>query len=473
MSKKLRVYTLNDLPPEVRAVTFAKCSRSPEPFDEIAQELTEEKSAEFHEKWVVGYGHSSVAEHAILSVALENVSILATKIIEDARLASYTEKSTRYQIFTRETVYYPEVIQNSEFKDDYTKVINLIFDTYEKLEKPMRQFIEKKYPQEKDQPDTLYNNICKSRTCDNIRYLLPTSTLTNLGMTANARVFEHVITKLMSSPLQEFQDIGKSIKEAAQKEVPTLVKYTETSDYLKETVTSLLEKAKQVTAEMKQVENERVRLVDYDKNGEDKIITALLYRFSNYSYKELLKKVKSMNEKEKQDLLKTSLEKRGKFDSPLREFEHALYTFDILMDYGAFRDVQRHRMCTQTNPLLTAEYGYEIPDEIVEAGFEKEYKNVTDTAAEVWQKMSEKYPNEAQYLLPLAFRKRLLVSMNLREVFYFIGLRSGKKGHISYRRIAQECWRQIKEVHPFIAEFINVEMDEEGSSWAANLTTKK
>ena len=472
MPKKLRVYTLNDLPPEVRAVTFAKCSRSPEPFDEIAQELTEEKSAEFHEKWVVGYGHSSVAEHAILSVALENVSILATKIIEDARLASYTEKSTRYQIFTREIIYYPEVIQ-SEFKEDYLKVINLIFDTYERLEKPMREFIEKKYPKEEGQADVLYNNVCKSRTCDNIRYLLPTATLTNLGMTANARTFEHAITKLMSHPLQEFQDIGKAIKQAAVKEVPTLVKYTEPSDYLKETVPVLIEKINAATTGMERKQNERVRLVEYDKEGENKILTALLYRFSNYSYQELAKKVKNMDDQEKQDIIKTSLEKRGKFDSPLREFEHALYTFDILMDYGAFRDVQRHRMCAQTNPLLTADYGYEVPDEIIEAGFENDFKKVTDTAAEAYNKIAEKYPHEAQYLLPLAFRKRLLVSMNLREVFYFIGLRSGKKGHISYRRIAQECWRQIKEVHPFIADFINVELDERGSSWAANLTTKK
>ena len=473
LSDKLRVYALNDLPPEVRAVTFARCSRTPEPFDEIAKELTAEKSAEFHEKWVVGYGHSSVAEHAVLSIAIENVSILATKIIEDARLASYTEKSTRYQIFTRETVYFPEVIQNSQFKDNYQQMIDLIFDTYKKFEQPMRKFIEKKYPQEDDQADALYQNICKSRTCDNIRYLLPTATLTNLGMTANARTFEHVIKKLMASPLAEFQAIGQAIKDAATKEIPTLVKHTEPSDYLKQTVPVLSKTVKDITSDMRRKDEERVKLVEYDKDAEDKILTSLLYRFSNFSYQELCNKVKSMDQAEKEKFFDESLKDRGKFDSPLREFEHAHYTFDILMDYGAFRDVQRHRMCTQTNPILTAEYGYETPDEIIEAGLEQDYKKVMETAIETWKKTYPEFPLEAQYALPLAFRKRLLITMNLREVFYFIGLRSGKKGHISYRRVAQECWRQIEKVHPFLAKYIRVEMDEKGDSWAANLKTAK
>ncbi len=139
-----RIYTLPaNLMPEVKAVTFAKCSRSPEPFDKIAKELTEEKSAEFHEKWIVGYGHSSVAEHAVISLAIENVSILATKVIEDARLASFTEKSSRYQVFTKDRIYKPENIINSGMEELYSNTIELLMNTYEELLVPMRNFIEK------------------------------------------------------------------------------------------------------------------------------------------------------------------------------------------------------------------------------------------------------------------------------------------------------------------------------------------
>ena len=144
-NNKLNIYSLDHLKPEVVAVAFAKCSRSPESFKTIADELTDEKSADFHEKWVVGYGHSSVAEHATLHLAIENVSILATKVIEDNRLASYTEKSTRYQIFDRDKYYKPGNILSSEFVGDYETTLNYIFDAYTGLNVSMRDFIVKKY----------------------------------------------------------------------------------------------------------------------------------------------------------------------------------------------------------------------------------------------------------------------------------------------------------------------------------------
>ena len=237
---KRRIYTLpSSLMPEVKAVTFAKCSRSPENFDDIAKELTNEKSAEFHEKWVVGYGHSSVAEHAIISLAIENVSILATKVIEDARLASFTEKSTRYQIFDKQTVLRPERIINSELADTYNQAIDLLMDTYEEMTEPMREFIKNKYPQ-KEETDRLYNMISKAKACDNIRYLLPTATLTNLGMTINARELEHLIKKMLSHPLKEIQDIGQELKEEAVAEVPTLVRFADKNQYLIQTLHNYL-----------------------------------------------------------------------------------------------------------------------------------------------------------------------------------------------------------------------------------------
>ena len=197
MPAERRIYTLpNNLMPEVKAVTFAKCSRSPEPFDQIAQELTEEKSAEFHDKWVVGFGHSSIAEHAVISLAIENVSNIATKVIEDSRLASFTEKSSRYQVFSKDKLYMPENVMNSELKDIYLDAVNSLMDVYEQMTQPMMDFVEKKYPRPEDQGEKIYKMISKARACDNLRYLLPTATLTNLGMTINTRELEHLIMKL-------------------------------------------------------------------------------------------------------------------------------------------------------------------------------------------------------------------------------------------------------------------------------------
>ena len=156
----------------------------------------------------------------------------------------------------------------------------------------------------------------------------------------------------------------------------------------------------------------------------------------------------------------------------MRELEHVYYTFDILLDYGAFRDVQRHRMCTQSNQPITVLHGYDLPPEIREAGFENEFRSVVEKAAEAFEKIYEKFPNEAQYVVPMCYRKRVLITWNLRELNHFISLRSGKKGHASYRRIAQECWRKLNEIQPLLARYINVDMDEINISWAASLENK-
>ncbi len=473
MSTKRRIYTLpNDLMPEVKAVTFAKCSRSPEPFDEIAAELTEEKSAEFHEKWVVGFGHSSVAEHAVISLAIENVSILATKVIEDCRLASYTEKSTRYQIFNRERLYKPENVMDSKLAQTYEDMVNLLMDTYQEMVEPMNKFIAKKYPCQQDQGEKLYQMICKSRVCDNIRYLLPTATLTNLGMTVNARELEHLIKKLLSHPLKEMNDIGKEVKEKATEAVPTLVRFAAEVPYLIETKEKLAEIVQEKLAEEPRA-SQAVTIVSYDPEAEEKLITALLYPYSRLPYQQIREKVKAMSQEEKEKIIDEALKRRSQFDAPLRELEHVDYTFDILMDFGAFRDVQRHRICTQSNQEVTVVHGYDLPPEIVEAGLDSKFKEVMEKAVEAYQKIQEKFPKEAQYVVPLAFRKRVLITWNLRELHHFISLRSGKKGHPSYRRIAQQCWKELNKIQPLLAKYIAVDMEEMDVSWAASLENKE
>jgi len=462
MSKKYQrqIYTLDDLTPEVKAVTFAKCSRSPKSFREIADELTEEKSSKFHEKWVVGYGHSSVAEHAVLSIAMENVSILATKVIEDNRLASYTEVSTRYQVIDRGRYFRPAKIMKSEFGKLYEETADFLFDTYTKLLPGVDKQLRKKFPRKSSEPEKMYEGIMKAKVCDVLRMMLPIATLTNLGMTVNARTLEYALSKMLSHPLEEIKNIGEEVKKVSKKITPTLIKYAEPNEYLDEANRNLSKYAQEYLGEEEDLDDEQsVVLVDYDREAENKIVAAMLYKFSHGSYKQALEKVKSLNRVEKEKIIDDTVGKMGKFDSPLREFELADYTFEIVIDYGAFRDLQRHRMCTQTNQLVTTEHGYTTPDEIKEFDLEKEFTECMKRSQTAFEKISERFPLYAQYIVALAFRKRTLFNINLRSLYHLIKLRSSTKGHISYRRVAQKMYDEIERVQPLLAKYIKVTKD--------------
>ena len=451
MDKKRRIYTLTGLPPEVVAVAFAKCSRSPEPFDKIAAELNADKSRKFHEKWVVGYGHSSVAEHAVLSIALENVSMLATKVLEDNRLASYTEKSTRYQVFDKTTYLKPKKIMESKFKDLYEQTTDFIMDQYTQLVPKMTNFFKAKFP---DKAEIEIKNLA----LDACRYLLPVSTLTNLGMTLNARNLEHGIIKLLTHPFNEMNEIGNELKESALKVTPTLIKHIKYNEYLGETDKALKQSLKSTQQPNNKTNQNEVTLVEFDNDAEIKLLSSLIYKYSQLNYNQAKEKVLALSNEEKENIINESLKRLGKFDAPLRKLEHIFYTFDVLIDYGAFRDVQRHRMCTQTNQDFTVDQGYIIPDEIIEAGFKNIYVECMEKAEQAYKQIKPEL-DEASYIIPMAFRKRVLMKMNLRSLFHFIKLRSGKTGHLSYRQVAWQMYDLIKEQHPLLAKYIQVEKD--------------
>ncbi len=391
---------------------------------------------------------------------MENVSILATKVIEDNRLASFTEKSTRYQVFNKDTYLIP-----SPFKNDqailklYTETSDYIFNQYEIFTNKVSAFLKTTIAKQSNQSDAQYNAIIKSKTCDVCRYLLTTATQTNVGMTINARTLEHAIKKFLSHPLSEINQIGNIIKTVALEETPTLIKYANASEYLIKTEENLTTNVKELLGTSNPQNKNYVNLVEYEKNAEEKLVSALLYRYSTLSYQEIKEKVSTMSNHNKEQLIDNALKFRGDYDQPIRELEHIVYTFDILSDYGAFRDIQRHRICTQTNQLLTCDYGYETPDIIKKVGLEKDYVLCLEKAKAAYQIISAKYPYEAQYILPLAFRKRVLITLNLRELHHFISLRSGINGHWFYRMIAQQCYKEIEKVHPLLAKYIRVNMD--------------
>jgi thymidylate synthase ThyX len=482
------VFVLKNLPEEVIAVLFAYYSRSrgdlrtnllrllqdqelavsPEAAEEPDEQeliLARQKAKEFHEKWVVGYGHASVAEHAVAHVAIENVSIVASKVIEDARLAAYTEKSTRYVPFPR--AYYPAPELGGQAGETYRGVIEGLFEIYEALLPQVTERVAATADRSAFKTDAGFRNSCQAQACDALRYLLPAATHTNIGMTANARTLEHLISKMLSHPLAEVRETGEAIRVHATRVIPTLIKYARENDYARETPPVMRALAEELLPQP-QPGSVPVRLVDSPPDAEAKLAAAILYEYSGGSYPRVSDAVRALPPEQHRRVITEYLARRKRYgseehgytDPPLRSLEHLYFTFEILVDYGAYRDIQRHRMATQTTQRLSCAEGYDVPDLLVEYGFERRFREAMERAAEAYNALAAEYPEEAQYVVPLAYRKRVLFTWNLRALHHFISLRSARQGHISYRRIACHVYDELARVEPFLAQFIRVDREE-------------
>lgn len=449
-----QIYLLSpkELSPETIAVAFAKTSRSPESFREIAAQLSDESSARFHEKWVVGYGHASVAEHAILHIAIENVSRLAVECIESNRLASYTEKSTRYQKWDADSFFIPSELDGHPLREKYIQTCKLLFETYIHSLAPVRFLVESQNPRREKESEEAYDRRIRSQYVDSCRFLLPAASLANLGMTANARILEHAISKMLSHPLAEVRQIGEQVKQVAQAEVPTLVKYADTRSYLTKTA----EEFREINSKYKKENTDWCALIDFDPEGEYKILAAAMYRFGAMGYNEALDAVRSLPQEEREKLASRLLKHLGEHDTPLRELEHTTYTFDILLDQGGFAEFKRHRMMTQTPQPLTAWLGYAVPRRIVEADLEAPYRNAMERARETYQELTEWNPHIASYIVPNGFNRRVLFTLNMREAFAFCQLRSAANAHFSMRRVAERIAEEICRVHPLLAKYMSL-----------------
>jgi len=252
-------------------------------------------------------------------------------------------------------------------------------------------------------------------------------------------------------------DIGEMLKVEGGKVLPSLLEFADKKDYFCATRESM----QSYDFGDNSFDGERVKLVGVPENPDDKIISSILYRFNNRSFDKIARDVALMGRSDKEMVLDDYLGRMGEFDYPMRELEHEIFSFEIVIDYGAFRDLQRHRICTQTNPLFTADLGYDVPKDVVAAGVETEYRLAMEKAKVVYDRVREKYPLQAQYLLPLGFRKRFLISMNLRELYHFIKLRTIPLAHDSYRRIAYRVYEIVKERYPLLAKYIVCNYSEE------------
>jgi thymidylate synthase ThyX len=463
MSLNTQIYLLDPkkLSPETIAVTFAKTSRSPQSFNEIANELSEEKSADFSEKWIVGYGHSSVAEHAVLHIAIENVSRLAVECLESNRLASYTEKSSRYQIWGLDHYYTPAEISGTPFEDLYTRTCQRLFVNYEKAVDKVKAYLEKTYPQAENESPAAFRSRIRTLGADVCRYYLPACSLANLGMTINARALEHAICKMLSHPLEEVQLIGKEIKKVSQENVPTLVKYADRNACDIQTSQDFSDFAKSLDLS-KNAPLDWLSVEESDKEGEEHILAALLVRFGECSFRQALDKIRQLPEGEKHKLAAFLLGHLGEHDIPLRELEYAGITAEIVLDQGAYFELKRHRMMTQTPQRFTARLGYAIPRLIADAGLEDAFISDMEEVKQVYEKLSKFNPEVAAYILPNAFNRRILLETNLRSAYHFIRLRSAPNAHFAIRRVAQRLADEVQVRFPLFANYFK---PSSGETW--------
>jgi thymidylate synthase ThyX len=404
----------------------------------------------------VGYGHASVAEHAVLHIAFENVSRLAIESIEGNRLASYTEKSTRYQKWGSDDFFIPRELEGHTLREEYVDTIRLLFRTYEESLEPVRSRVLEQFPRRENEKDEAWDRRIRSKYVDVCRFLLPAASLANVGMTANARVLESMIRKMLSHELMEVREIGEKVKEVAKVETPTLVKYADAVPYLVETINEFSMTPPAQPLSDGDIIGDWCTLISYDSDGEDKVLAAALFRFGEMSYAEALSYVKTLQGPERANLAESLLGRLGRYDVPLRELEYSTYLFDLVMDQGAYAEFKRHRMMSQTPQRLTTRLGYATPRLITEAGFASKYDAAMQSAGQLFEKLGAVSPNIAQYVVPNGFNRRVLAEFNLREAFAFCQLRSASNAHFSIRRVAQRVYEQMNRVHPLLTKYMKL-----------------
>ena len=447
-----RIYPLSprDLTEEQIAVTFAMTSRRPEPFDEIAQQVSAERAADFNERWVVGYGHASVAEHAIVHLAVENISRLACDTLEDNRLASYTEKSSRYQVIDRESFHIPSELDNQPaLRAEYVSVCRALFVAYAQLIDGVMSHLRSSQPQRDGESDSAYSLRLRRQATDACRAVLPASTLTNVGVTANARTLEHAISKLMSSDLAEERDVGAELREQGRSITPTLVKYADHNPYLagNRGVSSPEDEPQSDVAPVS------VRLLDYDRDATRRIAAALLFRKGG-DYGHALALSEDLTEMQRIELIDGAVQDIGPHDAPPREFELAGYTFEFVFDYGAMREFRRHRMQTYLSQPLTVSNGCDMPPLIIESVLTDVFDQAVSQSERLFEALASEHPALAQYAVTHAHRQRVLSKMNLRECYHLFKLRSSRQAHQSIREPVLEAMRLAVEAQPELFRYL-------------------
>jgi len=426
------------------------------------------KAQNFYDRILDGYGDDSIGELGGAHLAIENISMLAAKIVEDCRIGgSPLEKSTRYIYFDQkvdgEYLYYREpILMTSAFRETYIQTCNRLFETYSALIPPLTELMEKKFPKEHDVSKVAYTAALRAKVLDCLRGLLPSSALTNMGMYGNGRFFENLIQKLNSHNLAEMQDVGRKSYQELSKVIPSFIrrgdpshKYQRSfSQYNEQMKNDLKMLADRHASSLAKMSGAGVRLISYDLDSPYKVAASLLFEYADAGLHELEEYCRHLPEEELYRVLDAGCNYREnrRHKSP-RALENAFFTFEIVADFGIFRDLHRHRMLTQDRQMLTCNFGYFIPHEILDTEMEKQYRDAMDEAKKVYEQIAEELPEEAQYVVPMAYNVHWYYNVNLRSLQWLCELRSSPAGHPNYRFVAQELAKQVIKVFPAFERF--------------------
>ena len=475
-----KVITLAPMPPEKSAYALARYSRSPDSIEESLKWVHAHSSEKFWEQFYFAYGHGSIADLGHVTICFENISELAAIRLEDEPLWDGQAKSSRYQNFAAAGCYVPSEISNSETEAVYRGILGSLYNIYRLLKDPLHQHLTNRYPRPDSMKSGDYDRTIGARTYDVIRYLLPLAAKTNVGQVVSIRTLEKQMTRLLSSQLPELLGIGEDLKEACarkpssvwgdlQKEpprnlepmAPTLARYAAPSDYqgvvyrdVLRYVKGLLKKSGFDDPQSWKHHTQSVDLLE-PHAPLDELVTTFMYRVSQAPYRLLLDWVKDWSEKEKQEVIDAAIKSRGPYDELAKEFRSGYaFIFDVLMDIGGWRDMHRHRRCQQVQQNFTTIHGYEVPSVLAEAGVEKEYRQAMDAVRQDIERLRQANQEAALYAIPFGFRVRCLFKMDFAEVEYISKLRSGVKGHWSYRTVAWEMKQQMLCRHPYLGSLI-------------------
>jgi thymidylate synthase ThyX len=485
------VFALVNLPETVKGALFARYSRSPKSLrrlflDEFLPKISAASASESAKSAAAGsaesvaaavaraeqlyarvfsdYGDDSVAQLGGVHLACEEASNVLTKLLEWGRLMAYLEQSTRYIPYTqrRERVngpswryYVPaELDDRREIRTTYIATLDAAFDVYARWIEPMQAYFRARVPKAPGDSDAVYRSAIKAKALDTLRGLLPAATQSHVGIFGTGQAYEALLLRLRASPLAEAHEYSDLILTELRKVIPAFLTRVDQAErgvrwsrYLAEARAATERIAAEVAAGVESDERDEVTLADFDPEGEIKIVAAALYAATELPDDQLLAIARRMNRDDRLRVLHAYIgDRANRRHKPGRAFERTTYRFDVLTDYGAFRDLQRHRLLTLEWQPLSTSHGYVEPEAIAEAGAGDDWTRVMDASADLDALLRASGLHDiAPYAVSMAYRVRFYLEMNAREAMHLIELRTAPQGHPAYRRVCQRMHRLIDE----------------------------
>ena len=467
------VFALINLPEVVKGALFARYSRSAKSLrrlflDEFLDRVAAgpEQAAvgvgraeKLYERVFLEYGDDSVAQLGGVHLACESCSNVLTKVLEWGRLMAYLEQSTRYVPYTdkpggRFKYHVPEEIEGTALAERYRRTLDDAFATYARWLEPMQEHYKTLHPREEGVSPGVYRRTLRAKALDTLRGLLPAATHANVGIFGTGQAYEALLLRMRASPLAEARRYADEMLRELRQVIPAFLRRVDQEErgvrwsrYLDETRREVADVAGGLLSGIAPEDQPEVALTDFDPEGEVEVAAAALYSVSALPDAQLRRLARSMSTEERQRVLRAYVGRRAnRRHKPGRAFERTTYRFDVLADYGAFRDLQRHRLLTLEWQRLSTSHGYNVAETVEEVGALDDWKRVMQASAELYDAIrAEGLDEVAPYAVCMAYRIRFYMELNAREAMHLIELRTAPQGHPAYRRICQKMHSLIAE----------------------------